>query len=210
MECEAKLYLELSSYINLDNFFCFGKYPFYILFGNVDSLTSLLLSEKNKIKKYYIESNYKNKLIEYFDLSTTKARVEKGAVIRSGVKLSDTAIVLMGAVVNTKASIGDNTMIDMNAVVGSGAIIKNNCHIGAGAVIAGVLEPASNSPVIIEDDVLIGANATILNGVKIGKGSIVGAGSVVREDVGEYTTVVGVPARVVNTGRKWEINKDLR
>ena len=44
-------------------------------------------------------------------------------------------------------------MIDMNAVIGARGIIGNNCHIGAGSVIAGVLEPPSKQPVIIEDDV---------------------------------------------------------
>jgi 2,3,4,5-tetrahydropyridine-2,6-dicarboxylate N-acetyltransferase len=210
MEFEAKLYLELQSYINLDNFFYFGKYPFFVVFGNPYQLKQLKEKEESKIKKYYLEINSKNKLLEYYNLENTNARIERGAVIRSGVVLSDTAIILMGAVVNTKVSIGDYTMIDMNAVVGSGAIIGNNCHIGAGAVIAGVMEPISNNPVIIEDNVLIGANATILNGVKIGKGSIVGAGSVVREDVDENTTVAGVPAKVVNVNGKWEINNDLR
>ena len=63
---------------------------------------------------------------------------------------------------------------------------------------------------MIEDDVLIGANATILAGVKVGKGAIVGAGSVVLADVEEYTTVAGIPAKVINQNRKWKINNCLR
>ena len=45
-------------------------------------------------------------------------------------------------------------MIDMNAVVGARAIVGRDCHIGAGAVLAGVLEPPSAEPVVIEDGVL--------------------------------------------------------
>ena len=101
-------------------------------------------------------------------------------------------------------------MIDMNSVIGSGAIIKNNCHIGAGAVIAGVMEPVSDKGVVIEDDVLIGANSTILSGVKIGKGAIVGAGSVVVSDVLDFTTVAGIPAKVINNNQTWKINQCLR
>lgn len=207
---DAKLYIELYSYLNLENFFYLGKFPFFVVFGEVEKLNQLVTKEKDKIKKYYFEITSNNKLIDYYDLSTTKARIEKGAVIRSGVQLSDTAIVLMGAVVNTKAIIGAGSMIDMNAVVGSGAVIGKNCHIGAGAVIAGIMEPISEAFVTIEDNVLIGANATILNGVTIGKGSIVGAGSVVISDVAENTTVAGVPARVIGAGRTWKINTDLR
>ena len=71
------------------------------------------------------------------------------------VILDNTSIILMGAVINIGAQIGKNTMIDMNAVIGSGAVIGKNCHIGAGAVIAGVMEPISNSGVVILDNVLI-------------------------------------------------------
>lgn len=53
-------------------------------------------------------------------------------------------------------------MIDMNAVLGGRATTGKNVHVGAGAVLAGVIEPPSAQPVIIEDDVLIGANAVIL------------------------------------------------
>ena len=207
---EAKLYLNVNSKIDLSNFFYFNSYPLYIVFGSLKDLLVLIEKNKNEIDLYYFEINYRNKLMEYYDLKDTNARIELGSIIRGGVTLCDKAIVLMGAVINTNAYIGDNTMIDMNAVIGSGAIIKNNCHIGAGAVIAGVMEPMSNTPVIIEDGVLIGANATILAGVHVGKNAIVGAGSVVTNDVLENTTVVGSPARVVNYNGQWKMNDNLR
>jgi 2,3,4,5-tetrahydropyridine-2-carboxylate N-succinyltransferase len=106
-------------------------------------------------------------------------------------------------------------MIDMNAVVGARGTIGKYCHIGAGAVVAGVLEPPSKQPVIIEDHVLVGANAVILEGVRIGKGSVVAAGAVVTEDVPEGVVVAGTPARIIKrkdekTESKTEILKDLR
>ncbi len=66
---------------------------------------------------------------------------------------------MMGAVINIGAVIGEGTMIDMGAVLGGRATVGKNCHIGAGTVLAGVVEPASATPVIVEDNVLIGANA---------------------------------------------------
>ena len=63
---------------------------------------------------------------------------------------------MIGDVINIGSEIGENTMIDMNTVIGAGAAIGSNCHIGAGSVIAGVLEPPSAEPVVIEDNVLIG------------------------------------------------------
>ena len=42
--------------------------------------------------------------------------------------------------------------------------------------LAGVIEPASATPVIVEDDVLVGANAVVIEGVHIGAGAVVAAG----------------------------------
>ena len=50
-------------------------------------------------------------------------------------------------------------------------------------VLAGVVEPPSATPVVVEDNVLIGANAVVIEGVRIGEGVVVAAGSVVIEDV---------------------------
>ncbi len=57
----------------------------------------------------------------------------------------------------------------MGAVLGGRATVGKNCHIGAGTVLAGVIEPPSAQPVIIEDDVVIGANAVVLEGVVLEK-----------------------------------------
>lgn len=88
-------------------------------------------------------------------------------------------------------------MIDMGAVLGGRAIVGKNCHVGAGAVLAGVVEPASATPVVIEDDVLIGANAVVIEGVRVCRGAVVAAGAVVTRDVPENTVVAGCPARVI-------------
>ena len=88
-------------------------------------------------------------------------------------------------------------MIDMGAVLGGRAIVGARCHVGAGAVLAGVIEPASATPVIGEDDVMIGANAVVLEGCRVGAGSVVAAGAVVVEDVPAGVVVAGCPARII-------------
>ena len=65
-------------------------------------------------------------------------------------------------------------MIDMGTVLGGRATVGDHCHIGAGTVLAGVVEPASATPVIVEDDVVIGANAVVIEGIHIGRGAVVG------------------------------------
>jgi tetrahydrodipicolinate N-acetyltransferase len=62
-------------------------------------------------------------------------------------------------------------------------------------VLAGVVEPPSAKPVVIEDDVLVGANAVVLEGVRVGRGAVVAAGAIVIEDVPENAVVAGIPAK---------------
>ena len=103
----------------------------------------------------------------------------------------------MGAIINIGAVIGSGTMIDMGAVLGGRATVGKNCHVGAGAVLAGVVEPASAKPVILEDNVLVGANAVVIEGVHVGKNAVIAAGCVVIEDVPDNAVVAGVPGRII-------------
>ena len=127
---------------------------------------------------------------EHFDL-------RPGAIIRDNVEIGNNAVIMMGAVINIGAVVGEGTMIDMGALLGGRAIVKNHCHIGANAVLAGVIEPASATPVIIEDDVMVGANAVIIEGVHVGKNAVIAAGAVVLEDVPDNAVVAGCPAKII-------------
>ena len=148
--------------------------------------TTILIGEGSEIEPvlsqagvryFHLESDRRNSAIPMLDLKPIAARIEPGAVIRDKVEIGERVIVLMGAVINIGAVIGAGTMIDMNAVIGARATVGVDCHVGAGAVLAGVLEPPSAAPVIIEDEVLIGANAVVLEGCRVGRGSVVAAGS---------------------------------
>ena len=157
-----------------------------------------VIEDDDSVEYYHKELDHRNRAVPLADYSRFKdARIEPGAIIREKVELGKGVVVMMGAVINIGAKIGDNTMIDMNAVIGSRAEIGKNVHIGAGAVIAGVLEPPSAKPVVIEDNVVVGANAVILEGVTVGEGAVVAAGAVVTEDVPPGKVVAGVPAKVV-------------
>ena len=74
-----------------------------------------------------------------------------------------------------------------------GCIIGHDCTMGAGNVINPGAVISGN--VKLGDGILIGTQATILQGVTIGDGVTVGAASLVRADVQEGITVVGVPAK---------------
>lgn len=175
----------------------FGNNNFWILFGENTEVEAFIEAHKAHIHKYELEYDRRNSAIPMLDIRSVDARIEPGAVIRDKVAIGKNAVIMMGAVINIGSEIGEGTMIDMNAVLGARATVGKNCHVGAGAVLAGVLEPPSANPVIIEDNVLIGANAVVLEGVRIGKGAVVAAGSVVTRDVEAGMVVAGIPARVI-------------
>ena len=68
-------------------------------------------------------------------------------------------------------------------------------------------QPILSAPVFIDDETWIGYGVQIMPGVKIGKHCIIGAGSVVTNDIPDYSVAVGIPARVVKqydfNEKKW-------
>jgi len=212
----AKVYLQG----NLDKI-DFSIYDFYgssvsgILFCEYSELEKFLNTNKQHIQKHKVEIDRRNSAIQMADLTKYNCRIEPGAIIRDMVEIGDNCVIMMGAVLNIGAVIGEKTMIDMNVVVGGRATVGNNCHIGAGTVLAGVIEPPSAEPVVIEDDVMTGANVVILEGVKVGKGAVIAAGSVVISDVEPNTVMAGIPAKPLKkvddkTKSKTQLMEELR
>ncbi|MCI3028635.1 2,3,4,5-tetrahydropyridine-2,6-dicarboxylate N-acetyltransferase [Desemzia sp. C1] len=193
----VKAHINLTESIDFPNCKVFGEGLSKVVFGDYEDLKVILELNKEYISDVELEYDRRNSAVPLLDATDINARIEPGAIIRDQVEIHDHAVIMMGAVINIGAVIGEKSMIDMGAVLGGRAIVGKNCHIGAGAVLAGVVEPASATPVVVEDDVLIGANAVVIEGVRIGKGSVVAAGAVVIENVPENVVVGGIPARVL-------------
>ena len=193
----VKVYVNERSPIDYGTAKVFGDGRSKIVFGDWKELEPILTANASSIADLVVENDRRNSAIPLLDLKGINARIEPGAIIREQVSIGDAAVIMMGAIINIGAVVGRGTMIDMGAVLGGRATVGDHCHIGAGAVLAGVIEPASATPVIVEDDVLIGANAVVIEGVRIGKGAVVAAGAVVTQDVPENAVVAGCPARVI-------------
>lgn len=193
----VKLYVNTSAPVDFGSAKVFGSGNSFVVFGDWSELSAVIENNADRINDYIVENDRRNSGVPLLDMKNIKARIEPGAIIREKVEIGEGAVIMMGAVINIGAVVGAKTMIDMGAVLGGRAIVGERCHIGAGAVLAGVVEPASATPVIVEDGVLVGANAVVIEGVHVGKNAVVAAGAVVIEDVPENAVVAGSPARVI-------------
>ena len=192
----VKVYIKEKAPIDYGSAQVFGAAD-KIVFGDWKELGPILQANRENIEDMIVENDCRNSAIPLLDLKEIQARIEPGAVIREQVSIGKNAVIMMGAILNIGAVVGESTMIDMGVVLGGRATVGAHCHIGAGTVLAGVIEPASAMPVVIEDNVFIGANAVVIEGVHVGKNAVVAAGSVVISDVPDNAVVAGVPAKVI-------------
>ena len=100
-------------------------------------------------------------------------QIMANSTLQAGVILGRSVIVNTGSVVEHECSLGDFVFIGPNATL-------------CGKVSVGV-------------NTFIGAAATVLPNVSIGSNVIIGAGSVVTRNVPDNTSVIGAPARAVES-----------
>ena len=101
--------------------------------------------------------------------------------------------------IHPAAKIGAGVFIDhgTGVVIGETAVVGNDVTILHGVTLGGTGKESGDRHPKIGNDVLIGAGAQLLGSIHIGEGSRIGASSVVLKNVEAYSTVAGVPARVV-------------
>ena len=109
-----------------------------------------------------------------------------------------------GIDIHPAATIGNGIFIDhgVGLVIGETAEIGDNCVLYQGVTLGGTGKETGKRHPTLEEGVMVSAGAKVLGPVRIGEHSKIGAGSVVLKDVPPYSTVVGVPGRVVKQDGK--------
>ncbi|MBQ3310469.1 serine O-acetyltransferase [bacterium] len=107
--------------------------------------------------------------------------------------------ILTGIEIHPGAEIGERFFIDHGegVVIGETTVIGNDVLIYQQVTLGGTGKDKGKRHPTLEDGVIVGAGAKILGNITIGKHVRVGAGSVVVDNVPEYSTVVGIPGRIV-------------
>jgi acetyltransferase-like isoleucine patch superfamily enzyme len=130
-----------------------------------------------------------------------------------GCRIGDRSQIGTFVEVQRGAEIGADCKIQSHTFVCDGVSIGDQAFVGHGVVFVNDKRPeATNSQgglqgesdwillrTVVEDGATIGSGATILGGVTVGADSTVGAGAVVTRDVPPGATVVGNPAREMDS-----------
>ncbi len=117
---------------------------------------------------------------------------------------------LTGIEIHPGAKIGRRVFIDHGAgvVIGETSEIGDDVVLYQGVVLGGTSMEKKKRHPTIGHNVVVGAGAILLGAVDIADGAKVGAGSVVVHSVPVGTTVVGIPARPVETRTKLDLDLD--
>ena len=108
--------------------------------------------------------------------------------------------------IGKKCTIGDRTEIHCgdSITIGDEVLISWDCNILDRDYHSVDGETEKTNPVIVGDCVWIGCRSIILKGVTIGEGAVVAAGSIVTENVPEFTLVAGNPAKIKKKIKSWK------
>jgi serine O-acetyltransferase len=108
--------------------------------------------------------------------------------------------IVVGITIPYQASIGPGLYIGHfgNIVLNSDAVIGHTCNLSQGVTIGVSGRGAKRGVPKIGNRVYIAANAVVAGNIAIGDDVVIAANSLVITDVPEHTTVMGVPAQVIN------------
>jgi serine O-acetyltransferase len=113
--------------------------------------------------------------------------------------ISQVSRFLTGIEIHPGATIGRRCFIDhgMGVVIGETAEIGDDVLLYQGVTLGGTGNEHGKRHPTIGNHVVIGTGAKVLGSIRIGNNVKIGAGSVVVHPVPDFSTVVGIPGRVV-------------
>ena len=112
--------------------------------------------------------------------------VHHTAFLADNCSIGDGSQIMAGVIIMPEVKIGKQCIINTKSSIDHECVLEDACEVAPGATLCGCVHMKFNSWVC--------AGATVLPRITLGENSIVGAGSLVREDVPDNTTIVGVPA----------------
>lgn len=118
--------------------------------------------------------------------------------------LSQLARFMTGIEIHPGAKIGNRLFIDhgMGIVIGETSIVGDGCTIYHGVTLGGTGKDKIKRHPTLGNNVIVGCGSKVLGNIKIGDNVKIGANSVVLKDIEAFSTVVGVPGKVVKNNKE--------
>jgi sugar O-acyltransferase (sialic acid O-acetyltransferase NeuD family) len=117
---------------------------------------------------------------------------DPSAIISEHTVIGEGTFIGKGAIVNSNACIGNVCIINTGAIVEHDCIVDDFSHVAVGTVLCGEVKIGKSS--------FIGANATVIQSRYIGERCIVGAGTIIKDNMGDNRKMVNNKSNVRNIG----------
>lgn len=164
----------------------------YSVIGGIDTLE--LLSEDTYIIIAIANYEVKKKIVDKVNNKLKFATIVHPKVwIHDYMTIGKGTIIYEGAVLTANIEIGNHVIISPKCGIGHDSIIKDYVSLLWNVNVSG------ND--LIEEGVMMGSGSTVIQGKVIGRGSTIGAGAVVVNDIENFSTAVGVPAKVIKVDK---------
>lgn len=115
------------------------------------------------------------------------------ASVGQDVVIGEGSCLAPGSTMTTRIRFGRHGILNVHASISHDCVVGEFANINPGATLCG--------NVTLGKGCNIGAGATVIEKISIGDWSTIGAGAVVIQNIPPHATAVGVPARVIKTGK---------
>jgi sugar O-acyltransferase (sialic acid O-acetyltransferase NeuD family) len=178
--------------------FCFG----YPVLGSDDEISDLINKHSIDGGVIAVGDNWSRHLITQNilkmvpDFHFVKA-IHPSAQIASQVTIKRGTVVMPGAVINSCTEIGEFCIINTNSSVDHDNVFGNYSSIMPNAATGGGVRVGEFS--------VLGMGASVIQETRIGAYTVIGAGSVLLENIDDYSVVAGSPAKKIKTRKKGDV-----
>ncbi len=163
----------------------------YKCLGTIDLLSGLITEDKSLCATIANQdANIRKKFVNMFpDFNNWETLIHPSANISDTSTIGKGCIICSSDNISVNTNIGNFCLLNISVTIGHDCLIGDFVSIMSGSCVSG--------HVIIGNSSYLATNSTVVPGMKIGEEARVGAGSVVIRNVKSNTTVMGVPAKVL-------------
>lgn len=133
----------------------------------------------------------RKKIVSELKVNKYLTAIHPSAILSNRATIDEGTVVMQGVIIQTCVTIGKHCIINTGSSIDHDCKLKDFVHVAPHATLSGAVEVGEGS--------WIGVGATVKQGIKIGAWCMIGAGAVVVKDVPDGVTVVGVPAKEIDS-----------